>query len=263
MPNPASLIPTSYKGTDLQEADWSIFLEVISGLSSLPAMRGSDVTVAGAAGKRVRGRQPDALSITLEGIIKASSATHYRALVQQLQALFRPRGGPGPLSVVLEDGTALSANARALSLLVGPRLAMRSAVSVELEAVDPPYWSGAAIAGTEALAATTEDFTIDHPGTEEGSDTLWTFDGPITNPRILNQDNGIYVEFLGTVGAGEMLIIDTQAYTALLDGDNVIGSIRHSGARQWMILEPGVNNMRITGSAVGGSVDYEFVPPYL
>ena len=263
MPNPASLIPTTYKGTDLQLADWTRFLEVVFGLSAIADLRGSDVTVAGAPGKRVRGRQPDALRILLEGRIKGADAAGYRDQVQLLQTLFRPRGGPGALVVTLEDGSVLSANARALSLLVGPRTGMSSRVSVEMEAVDPPYWTGATIEGTEALALTTEDFVLTHPGTEEGTDSIWTIDGPITNPRILNQNNGVYVEFLGTVAAGETLVIDTGAYTALLDGDNVIGSIRHSGARPWMVILPGGNNMRITGSAVGGSVDYAFVPPYL
>lgn len=264
MPNPASLIPTSYKGTDLQTADWRIFLEVSAGLSAIPAMRGTDVTVGGAPGARVRTRWPDATGILLEGRIKGASAADWRAIVQQLQALFRPRGGPGALVVTLEDATVLSANVRALSLLVGPRVGMGSPVSVEMEAVDPPYWLGATIEDDVALAASPADFVLAHPGTEQGSYGVWTFTGPITNPRVTNEDNGVYFEWLGTVGAGETLVIDTEAYTAVLEGDNVIGSIRHSGARQWMVIEPGDNNISITGSALGaGSVHYAFKPPYL
>lgn len=264
MPNPASLISTTYKGVDLQEADWSIFLEVASGLTLIPEMRGADVVVAGAPGRRVRSRQPDVLPISLEGRIKGTDGSDYREIVHTLQALFRPRGGPGPLSVVLEDTVALTANARALSLLVGPRIGMSSRVSVELEAVQPPYWLGETITDTEDLDTGVVDFTIDHPGTEEGHLTIWTIEGPITNPRILNQRNDIYVEFLGTVGDGETLIIDTGKYTALLDAVNVIGSIRHSGARQWMVIEPGENDIRVTGSSVStGSLEYEFEPPYL
>lgn len=265
MPNPASVIALSYKGTDLQTLDHRIFLEVAEGLSGLPELRGSDFVVGGTPGARALVRLPNVLPLLLVGWTKNATWPAYRDTIQELQRLFRPMAGPGALVATLEDGTVVTAQARALSLVPAPDdPGPTKRLSVTMDAVQPPYWLGVDVVdAARAISASPTNFTLTHPGTEQAHRIVFTFTGPITNPRITNLENGVYVEWLGTVGAGEILIIDCLAFTATLDGDNVVGSIRHSGAREWMVILPGDNDLRVTRTGGTGTLTTTFEPPYL
>lgn len=265
MPNPASVIGLTYKGTDLQTADHRIFLEVAEGLGNLPELRGGDFTVGGMPGKRALNRLPDSLGLMLVGWTKNATWQAYRTTILELQRLFRPLAGPGPLVATLEDGTVLTAQARALSMLPSPDdPGATKRLAVTMDATEPPYWLGATVLDmARAIAASPTDFTVTHPGTEQSHRLTFTFHGPVTNPRVTNLENDWYVEWLGAVGAGETLVIDCLAFTATLDGENVVGNLRHSGGRQWLVLLPGDNDLRLTATATGGTLDTTFEPPYL
>ena len=265
MPNPDSVIALTYKGTDLQTLDHRIFLEVAEGLSNLPELRGDDYRVGGRPGADVRVRLPDLLGIMLLGWTKNPSWAAYRATILELQRLFRPQAGPGALVATLESGVVVTAQARALALVPSPEdPGPTKRLSVTMEAVDPPYWLGANVTdAARAIAASPTNWTMVHPGTEQTHRATFTFTGPITNPRVTNLENGVYVEWLGSVPGGAVLVIDCLAFTATLDGENVVGSIRHSGAREWMVLLPGDNDLRVTASTPGGTLTTTFEPPYL
>ena len=102
-----------------------------------------------------------------------------------------------------------------------------------------------------------------HPGTVRGGKVLLDVTGPIANPRVTNVGNGQYVEALVTVASTTHLVIDTAAFTALNDGANAIGSIRHSGAYRFLELDPGTQTLRVTATTPGGSLSVTFSPPYL
>lgn len=266
MPNPYAAIGLTYDGEDVQLADGSLFLEIREGLGALPEQRGTDVLRPGLPGQRGRNRISDRLPLELTGWIQATTLAGLADKRLFLAGLFRPSKGLRDLAATLENGTVISIPARATpgGIDYGDEPAATRTVNVALEAPDPPYWRGAEVVDLDrAIAASPTDFTLANDGNERTHEIVFEFTGPLTNPRVTNLTNGIYVEALVALGAGEILTIDGSSFTVDIDGTNAIGSLRHSGSRLWMLLEPGDNSMRITATAAGGSATSRFRPAYL
>lgn len=266
MPNPVALVGLTFRGVDLQRADFSLFLEIVEGLSRGVETRGGDWTVGGRPGRLALGQVPDRLVVGLQGWVQGTDKANYRELRRELDLLMRPSLPPGPLVATTEDGVVLTTMARGVNppIQEGDGDARTREITVDLEAVDPPYWLGVAVAdAARAIAASPTDFTMVHPGTERSHRFVATFVGPIDNPRITNLSTDTYVEVLVSVAAGETLVIDGEAFTAEVDGDSVIGSVRHSGARQWLLFDPGDNDLRVTATTPGGTLTTTFDPVYL
>ena len=68
---------------------------------------------------------------------------------------------------------------------------------------------------------------------------IWTITGPITNPVLENTTTGEQIEYVGTIGEGQKLIIDMGEQTALLDGLNVLSNV----AGEFISLAPGANTL--------------------
>lgn len=133
-------------------------------------------------------------------------------------------------------------------------------------ALPNPWFYGADVADlARPIAASPTDFTLDHPGQVATHRAVLDFTGPITNPRVTNLTTGVYVECLVAVPAGQNLVLDCEHFTALLNAVNAIGSVRFSGATKWMVLAPGANNLRVTGSAMTAAtrLSTTFPTPYL
>lgn len=266
MPNPVALVALTFRGVDLQRADFSLFLEIVEGLSRGVETRGGDWTVGGRPGRLALGQVPDRLVVGLQGWVQGSSKADYRALRRELDLLMRPSLPPGPLVATTEDGVVLTTQARGVNppIQEGDGDARTRELTIDLEAVDPPYWLGAAVTdNAKAISASPTDFTMVHPGTERSHRFVATFAGPITNPRITNLTTDTYVEVLVTLATGSTLVIDGEAFTAKVDGASVIGSVRHSGARQWLHFDPGNNDLRVTATTPGGTLTTTFDPVYL
>lgn len=265
MPSPIAAIPITVGGADVQRADLSLFLEISEGLGAGASVRGSDVLVPGLPGRRARNRIQDVLNGELAGWIKAATLSAYRDLVQELNELFRPSAGPRTLEATLEDGTVISIPIRAeYPFSWGSEPGATRRVRIGWEATDPPYWRGAEVVDLDrAISSSPTDFVLANPGTERTHEIVLELEGPITNARIHNLSNDVYVEVLVAVGAGETLVIDGKAFTALRGATNDIGSLRHSGARQWLLLEPGNNSIRVTRTAGTGTLTTRFRPVYL
>ena len=143
MPNPASAVGLTYKGHDLQEADWSLFLEITEGLESSAEHRGRDTTVPSLPGQIEGNRVPHQRSILLEGMAKGIGATPRAALRDVLQTLstwFDP-AVPGDLVATLEDGAVYTIRARTdppspLISRVNPSMVR---VSISLVSVAPDW----------------------------------------------------------------------------------------------------------------------------
>lgn len=53
--------------------------------------------------------------------------------------------------------------------------------------------------------------------------------------------------------------LNVGAFTAFAGGTNVVGGVTQSGARRWMVLIPGNNNLTVSG----GTATIRFRPPYI
>lgn len=154
MSSDAAVIGLTYRGMDIQNTD-GIFLEIIRGIGEVPEVRGVDLVVPALAGRVVRNRVADRLSIILEGFVRGvgggSGSTHdedsdrsdFATNRAAFRALFDPTLDPGDLVATLEDGSYQHIAARTLNHVWDPQVPSFANVNVELESVDPDWTAGA------------------------------------------------------------------------------------------------------------------------
>lgn len=141
MTNPVAVVGLTFGGTDIQQSDFGIFLEVVRGLNEPPAARGVDLVVPARAGRVVRNRVMDALSIELRGYVMGALSgggerVNYRNNVQAVRALFDPAAEPANLVASLEDATTQTVAARTLNSVWNEITPGYAEVSIELQAVE-------------------------------------------------------------------------------------------------------------------------------
>lgn len=237
----------------------------------LRPVRGDNYVIPGLAGRRWarKGDDETRFGLTLyvgawgddgaplSGSGAADAQTNIDELLAQLGA---SRRLVLPLVHTLPDASVRTAQAEAVSCDVN-RLSSEAAIAV-VDFLLHDYWYGATVVdGPRAIASSTS-WTLAHPGTVRGHRAVLEWTGPISNPRLTNDTNGVYVETLVTVPSGELLVVDCEAFTAELDGANAIASVRHEGEFAFMMLEPGDNALRATATAYGGTLELTFRPPY-
>ena len=144
MSSAVAVIGLTYRGTDIQVLE-GIFLEIVRGLGDVPAVRGVDIVVPARAGRIVRNRVGDYLSIELLGIVGGSGAdeaaqrSDFADRRAAMRALFDPTLAPGALVATLENATTATIAARSLNIVWDQVVPTLARVSVEMESVDPDW----------------------------------------------------------------------------------------------------------------------------
>lgn len=111
-----------------------------------------------------------------------------------------------------------------------------------------PLTFGGSVSGGQLIATNVGEF---------GAPWSATITGPVDNPTVENITTGETLAFVGTLAAGETLVLDSLARSVLLNGTAsryswlVIGS-------QWFTVEPGANTIRLAGSSGTGSISFSF-----
>lgn len=145
MTTAVGIVALSYDGTDLQQSDLQLFLQIVHGLNETPSVRGSDYVVPARAGRVEANRVNDVLSIVLEGHVTgdptetttSGARSSFRDNMQALRFLFRPDRARADLVATLENGTVLAISARPLNIVLSePVPSEFAAVSIELEGYD-------------------------------------------------------------------------------------------------------------------------------
>lgn len=91
--------------------------------------------------------------------------------------------------------------------------------------------------------------SVDVAGTECACPTITMF-GPSTDPRVANLTTGEEVRFNGTLGPGQVVVIDGAEGTATIDG---VTSAAHLVTGDLpFCLPPGLNTLRMTAFSGGG-----------
>ena len=113
----------TYRGYSLQQivdGEVRVDIRVVHGLDNGPRVRGVDTVIPSASGRVPRNRVADGRPVELEGFIAGVGTTweeqlaDFRAVVEELRAIFDPTLSPGALVVNLEDGGTATIDARAL-----------------------------------------------------------------------------------------------------------------------------------------------------
>jgi len=138
-------------------------------------------------------------------------------------------------------------------------------IVADFQLSDPWFYAADVVDASRDVSVSPTVFPITHPGTVRGNRVVFDILGPAANPEIVNAANGVSVQCLVTVAATKHLIIDCDAWTALNDGVQAIGSIRHSGAYPFMYFEPGSNSLTwtATGLSAASRLTTTFKPPFI
>jgi len=118
----------------------------------------------------------------------------------------------------------------------------------------------------ETISSSPTTFTITNNGTARVTAGLIEFDGAITNPKLENLTNEYWFQWTGTLGGGDRLVIYPDRFDGKLNGTaGEWGSITtgtDGGQLLPMILEPGANSMRVTGTGPSCTFRYYWANSY-
>lgn len=270
-------MPERWRFRTVDLSTYAVLVRKVDGIDELPGLRGENRVVPAITGRRFARKRMDQSRLTLALWVQSLDAAgtrteptyprQLRANIDALYALFGDRTA-GALVRVMPDGSERTATAEVVAIgrieddYAGEALGL----TVDFLLADPAFY-GAAVNPSQAIAASPTNFTLTNAGTLATHRMVLSFTGPISNPRLTNLtiDAGasFYVEALVTVASAKVLVIDCSAFTAVNDGVNAIGSLRHSGAFEFFRLQPGVNSLRVTATSPGGSLAIAYSPPYI
>jgi hypothetical protein len=155
MTSPLGIIAMTYRGVDLQPADLHFFFELQIGLNELSEVRGEDTLIPDAIGMQPRNRRATRRYIELEGFVagagadEAAQRANFRDTMDTLQDLFDNTLQPGVLSLLTEDGSTRTINARTLNILPGTEgIPSYRSLNIAMESVDPDWSVQSELAGS-------------------------------------------------------------------------------------------------------------------
>lgn len=258
----------SFRGVPLNRPDLRV--RAMTGALGLPPLRGSDFLTMGSTGQLWVPKLADSRRVGLELLLTdVLRQGQIPAYLDELAGLFADRS-QGALTHWHPDGTVRTAQAEVVDWLPADSNAHVGALYVGIAdfLLADPWFYGLAQTATAAVPASPTAFTVTNPGTAypcgpQGTLTI-DYTGPIANPVLTNGANGVSVTVNVTVAAGKHLVVDCVAYTAANDTANAIASVLHSGAPQFMVLQPGDNSLTVTGTGMTGAtaLTCTFTPPY-
>lgn len=258
----------SFRGALMNRPDLRV--RVMTGVNSVPPSRGKDWLTMNRTGQLYVPKVADSRRIALELLLTdVLRAGEIQTLLDELAGLFVPRS-QGPLVHYHPDGTIRTGQAEVADWSPADSKANIGALYLGVAdfLLSDPWFYTPSVVVTGSIPTSGSTLTVVNPGNAYpvGPQGVLTLDllGPISNPVIANGANGVSVTVNVTVAATKHLIIDCVAYTALNDGVNAIGSVQHSGATDFMVLQPGANVLTVTGTAITGAttLTVTFSPPY-
>jgi hypothetical protein len=253
-------------GVSLNEVAWNI--ATLGGTRrSVPGWRGTDRKYAYRAGAAPRTMVADSRTITLamwctgwrnDDTAPVNLAWRYEDNRKALERLFwRPDGG---LIVLTKrwwelDGSVSSATGTARCVsdmapdMTGPH---RGVFTVDLFMPDPWFY-GPVRTHTIGRGATV---TADNPGDDACTHMTVDLFGELHDPVLKNltPTPDVSLSLVGAdIPAGGHWTVDVDDSTAVSvgDGQNRISTVQHSGARAWMRMGRGDNDLQLTASGAG------------
>jgi len=258
-------------------------IDKVDGLDMAP-FRVSTKAFEGMDGGYLDAEFEDMRTVVLEGTIYASSGDTLEAFLDDLKYNFRP--GQVPTPFYFKPGTSTGQRlvyAKSLGVRYSWDMLRRvgaSACQIQLMAEDPTIYEGTAQTGSMVLGALAvtgrgydKAFNYGYGGgyfagayvlTNDGNknaNVQFTLNGPLTNPRIVNDDLGVYLELDTTLLSGDSIVIDMYNRTITLNGTASRRNVM-TAASDWFLLSPGANNIRFQSTGGSGTASYSFRNAY-
>lgn len=170
------------------------------------------------------------------------------------------------LSVVrnMSDGSSRLALCSVMSTIEPQLIPITSAqITVELTIPDG-FWRDATDSTLATLAAAFSGrVTALDKATAPMNDLEFDIVGPVTNPRITDNESGHWVQYNGTVSAGNTLkIFNTTMSVSGVGFTPALANMQHAGDTNWLTLYPtaaGGVNLTFGGSATTGATQLQLI----
>jgi len=133
---------------------------------------------------------------------------------------------------------------------------------LELELADPFFYGTERTADAQTVSSASLAWTHANEGTAPATAMIITLEGPLSDPVLKNLNNGVWIQYVGTIASGESVILDTKYYTCQQGDQNMISIVKHGGDAYWMILEAGNNSMELETETTGGRITLEYYPVF-
>ena len=234
---------------------------VIEGIG-IPKFRGNDLQVPFQHGKRWIKKRFDSRKIVFSMWIKGTDRID---LDDNIDAFLAAIGNPGlhTLSRTLRSGETRLAQAELCSEIHFVRKNPGYAkFALELELADPFFYGTGKTTDAKAVDSSPCIWTHVNTGSAPATQMVITLAGPLSNPVLRNQNNGVWIQYLGMILNGESVVLDTKHFTCQQDDNNMISVVKHGGDAYWMILDAGDNSMALETDTTGGSVTLEYYPVF-
>ena len=234
---------------------------VIEGIG-IPKFRGNDLRVPFQHGNRWIKKRFNSRKIVFSMWIKGTDRAD---LDQNIDAFLTAIGNPGLHTLVrtLRSGETRLAQAGLCSEIHFVRKNPGYAkFALELELPDPFFYALSKTTDVRAISSSPFVWTHTNMGSAPATAMVITLDGPLSNPVLKNRNNGIWIQYVGTIANGESIVLDTKHFTCLQGEGNMISIVKHGGDAYWMILDAGNNSMELETNTIGGRVTLEYYPAY-
>ena len=134
--------------------------------------------------------------------------------------------------------------------------------ALELELPDPFFYGTEKTADVRTGSISPIIWTHVNAGSAPATYMVITLEGPLSNPILRNRNNGIWIQYVGTIASGQAVVLDTKYYTCLQGDQNMISIVKHGGDAYWMILDAGENSLELETETIGGSIMIQYYPAY-
>lgn len=234
---------------------------VIEGVG-IPKFRGNDLRVPFQHGNRWIKKRFDSRKVVLSMWIKGTDRAD---LDDNIDAFLTAIGQPGlhTLSRTLRSGETRLAQAELCSEIHFVRKNPGYAkFALELELPDPFFYATGQITDVRTVSTSPLTWTHANSGSAPATNMVITLEGPLSNPVLRNQYNGVWIQYVGMILSGESVVLNTKYFTCLQGDQNMISIVKHGGDAYWMILDAGDNSMELETETIGGSVTLEYYPAF-
>ena len=234
---------------------------VIEGIG-IPKFRGNDLRVPFQHGNRWIKKRFDSrkvvLSMWIKGTDRADLDTNIDVFLTAIGQL-----GLHTLSRTLRSGETRLAQAELCAEIHFVRKNPGYAkFALELELPDPFFYAMDKTIDVRTVSSSPHIWTHANEGSAPATHMIITLEGPLSNPILRNQNNGVWMQYVGTIASEEAVVLDTKHFTCLQGNENRISIVKHGGDADWMILDAGNNSMELETNTIGGRVTLEYYPAY-
>lgn len=250
----------SFNGNDLTSGNWGVE-NVLEGIG-IPKYRGSNLQMPFQHGTRWVKKRYDRRKVVLSMWVKGTNRMN---LDQNIDALLKVIGTPGThvSRRTMRNGEIREAQAEVCAeinfVIKEPGYAK---FALELELADPFFYSQTKASETKVLSTALTTWTHAYAGSAPCVEATITLTGPLSNPKLENTNNGIWLQYLGSIASGETVILNTADFTCIKSTTNMISGVKHGGDSYWLTLFSGNNSLKATTDTTGGSIKIEYYPAY-